>query len=794
MTVTIGRRKLLATLGGAAAAVASPGGSWSATATVTSTGAGNVIQSPSDLTQAVWNKGGVTATNVPTDGASNVIEDTSNGYHALTQNISGSGIQNYSISARLKPTGRSVYIQVTDGASGAGCGFILVSPGSMFGTGTFGTGFAIANQAIARPDVQGFYTCTMTITTTAAASLSFQVFLVNNFNQFQYTGAGNIGCEMRDFSMQVQSAQAGTFYVATNGNDSNPGTQAAPWQTINKVNSKTFALGSAIYFRGGDTFTGNLAPQVVNGSGSNPVVFGCYGIGRATINPSVGGAGQGIVNLDGGVIGVTIQDLILAAPNTAIQPRGGIRLANNSGIQAGGWLIQRCDISGIRFNSNVSADFGSHIMCELYPGTGGINNVTIKNCDLHGTAGVGSLDDAGITGFAGQPASNWTLIGNLVWNIGSAGTSSLNQSGGTGMVYPPLANGIHQNGVSNALNKYNIVHDLAANFNNPGAGPCAFTSNNASQVIYRFNEGYRVRPSNLNFSAVDFVGIDFDTGTDTSLAEYNFMHGCYDSGYYMFSTGGSWNNNTIRYNLGYNNCQQGRPGLGEVALSIPSGTNPTLTMDHNKTYNDRTYTGPPYGNWGQGACCFGIVNDGGFSGSVSNNLQITSFDNSGWQWEPFTWRTGAPDAGIAATITGNQWFGRTGSGQAFWWRNVFYGDLASWQSASGKSGNSATNGAGPNIFATTATLNLSSAELAIAIAVLQAVQNLPGIDIGTTDYGISLPGSRMASLITRLQASDSPVTLPEYIVLGFALVRADTAASNALLARIEPIAMTAFQV
>jgi hypothetical protein len=367
MTVTIGRRKLLATLGGAAAAVANAGGSWSATATVTSTGADNVIQSPSDLTQAVWSKGGVTATNVPADEASNVIENTSNGYHALTQNISGSEIQNYSISARLKPTGRSVYIQVTDGANGAGCGFILVNPGSMFGAGTFGTGFVISNQAIAPPDAQGFYTCTMMITTTAAASLSFQVFLVNNFNQFQYTGAGNVGCEMRDFSMQIQSAQAGTFYVATNGNDSNPGTQAAPWQTTNKVNSKTFAPGSAVYFRGGDTFTGNLAPQVVNGSGSNPVVFGSYGIGRATINPSVGGAGQGIVNLDGGVIGVTIQDLILVAPNTAIQPRGGIRLANNSGIQAGGWLIQRCDISGIRFNSNASADFGSHIMCELTP-------------------------------------------------------------------------------------------------------------------------------------------------------------------------------------------------------------------------------------------------------------------------------------------------------------------------------------------------------------------------------------------------------------------------------------------
>ena len=105
-----------------------------------------------------------------------------------------------------------------------------------------------------------------------------------------------------------------------------------------------------------------------------------------------------------------------------------------------------------------------------------------------------------------------------------------------------------------------------------------------------------------------------------------------------------------------------------------------------------------------------------------------------------------------------------------------------------------TGSPGPNIFATTATLGLSSGERTIAIAALQAVQTIPGIDSGTSDYGASLPGSRMASLITRFQAGDSPITLPEYTVLGFALTRADTTASNALLARIEPIAMTAFQV
>src|SRR5262249_17376013 len=155
---------------------------------------------------------------------------------------------------------------------------------------------------------------------------------------------------------------------------------------------------------------------------------------------------------------------------------------------------------------------------------------------------------AGITGFSGpQPASDWTFTGNHIWNIGTAGTSSLN-----GQVYPPMGNGIHQNGVSNAINKYNLVHDMAANYGNPGAGPVAFTTNNCSGCIFRFNEGYRVRPTNPPQAMVDFMGVDFDTTTTNALAEYNFMHGNFNCGYYFFCTGSDWNSNAFRYNIGYN--------------------------------------------------------------------------------------------------------------------------------------------------------------------------------------------------------------------------------------------------
>src|SRR3954470_6689682 len=41
-----------------------------------------------------------------------------------------------------------------------------------------------------------------------------------------------------------------SFYVATNGNDSNPGTQAAPWRTIQHA-ADTARAGSTVNVRGG---------------------------------------------------------------------------------------------------------------------------------------------------------------------------------------------------------------------------------------------------------------------------------------------------------------------------------------------------------------------------------------------------------------------------------------------------------------------------------------------------------------------------------------------------------------
>ncbi|WP_171027099.1 right-handed parallel beta-helix repeat-containing protein [Pseudarthrobacter sp. NamB4] len=71
-------------------------------------------------------------------------------------------------------------------------------------------------------------------------------------------------------------------YVSAEGSDSNPGTQAAPWETLVKVRSAMdsgeLQRGSQVLFRRGDTFYGYLHEPTLQGL-SGALVLGAYGSG-----------------------------------------------------------------------------------------------------------------------------------------------------------------------------------------------------------------------------------------------------------------------------------------------------------------------------------------------------------------------------------------------------------------------------------------------------------------------------------------------------------------------------------
>jgi parallel beta-helix repeat protein len=86
-------------------------------------------------------------------------------------------------------------------------------------------------------------------------------------------------------------AFGGSYYVSSSGSDANDGkSTTVPWKTISKVNSVTFVSGDAIYFRGGDSFSGQINVNqsgitigAYDNSNQNPVITGAIQLSNWTV-------------------------------------------------------------------------------------------------------------------------------------------------------------------------------------------------------------------------------------------------------------------------------------------------------------------------------------------------------------------------------------------------------------------------------------------------------------------------------------------------------------------------------
>jgi hypothetical protein len=74
-----------------------------------------------------------------------------------------------------------------------------------------------------------------------------------------------------------------TYYIdATLGSDAAAGTQAAPWQTVAKVNQTTLNPGDTVYFKRGEVWREKLRLMLA-GTESSPITFSAYGTGDLPI-------------------------------------------------------------------------------------------------------------------------------------------------------------------------------------------------------------------------------------------------------------------------------------------------------------------------------------------------------------------------------------------------------------------------------------------------------------------------------------------------------------------------------
>ena len=156
------------------------------------------------------------------------------------------------------------------------------------------------------------------------------------------------------------SLSATTYYVATNGNNSNPGTLASPFLTFQKGISVAHA-GDTVYFRGGTYDTNyiiNYYPGAANGgydgTAENPVCFFNYP-GETPIfdftNQPIYGTQQGLIcrNVDYAYFyGLTFRNIItsdsepVAVDGDAVIMCYGVYITNSTNI-----TFENCKVHNI---------------------------------------------------------------------------------------------------------------------------------------------------------------------------------------------------------------------------------------------------------------------------------------------------------------------------------------------------------------------------------------------------------------------------------------------------------------
>ncbi len=416
------------------------------------------------------------------------------------------------------------------------------------------------------------------------------------------------------------------FFVATNGNDANPGTEAQPWRTIQKaMNSAT--PGSTVNIRGG-TYNERLVLNV-SGTATQRITFQNYGFAPAGTAPGSGALGEAVI-LDYAYLGtitdvvplldildkayVTIQGLTFqnanyngAGPQWGIRCHGtgttGIHFKHNKVInlietEVGVTAVQGFMLHGGAHDNWVySNEFGNirPVYAEVFTVAGAPNNLIENNyyrdvyniaCNIfvgpnYPTAGGGNI-----------------VRGNLFEYIGFTRTGAVL----TAANFPVASTAIYVDGGYNVIIEGNTIRNA-----NVGINVEAESGNSwaAHDVVIRNNLIYR---TSTFTPATDTVGIKVGTyysNTDgTRVYDVDVLNNTIDRVSHAIhvrpyqSSTVKWRNNIVtnagRYAL-YNDTSW---PVGTMSNNLwfnnPAGTNGSGTGD---VFSDPQYTSPGAGNF-----------------------------------------------------------------------------------------------------------------------------------------------------------------------------------------------------
>lgn len=498
-----------------------------------------------------------------------------------------------------------------------------------------------------------------------------------------YTKSLTVGTSaLSNAALQAAAPAAGAlfcpnYYVdPVNGNDSNTGCATGvghAWASVAAVNAGSFIEGATINMTG--SITGcpvfSSTTNILSSSASDPITLAEYGAGYTLTSNCGSSTIQTVAITIDGVNGFTVNGGTVRGSGYTTGTNWGILFTNTNptDLPIGTLIIENTDIGGFAWTGSGNGKYPAAIFVAGYfSQCVNINNYSILDNVMHGTAGTTSPDGAAVGGYScGLNKGTATSQGNTGYDIGGPPSTA----SGVFEYVGTFGNGTPGTGLSE---KFDLVRDSGAN-NTACGGSAGLENDVEDSPLQQFFEVYNVTLT----SGCDGEALDIDQSTTNGLAQYFYGHENYGPGvnFFIAYNGGvsNWGPNTIRFGILENNN-----AITNDHTSGNVGFNVQLAGVTESVFNMTLWNSLPNSSGNPAPSCVGALETG--AGAIAsmhllfaNNICAQTVDEDGDAAFVYL-----EEAGTNSVFETNDYYSING-GTPYYHNGTTYTSLSAWQAA-----------------------------------------------------------------------------------------------------------------
>lgn len=348
-----------------------------------------------------------------------------------------------------------------------------------------------------------------------------------------------------------ETTKGNTYYLNTNGNDSNKGTLDNPWKTIEKLNSIKLSAGDAVFFQAGQIFEGSILVDSASGTRNNPIVL-TSSLGSASTIHS--GNEQALVIQHSAYVNVTNLNFAGNGRKEG-NHENGVVIMSSSHVSVDSLNIKGFQKAGLLVYSSFNID------------------VNLVYAHDNGAAGIS------VSGNTGKEGCKNISVRHCVAENNPGDPTNLTNHSGNGIVVG-LCRGVTIEYCAATNNGWDMPR--------VGNGPVGIWAWEADSVIIQHCIAYRNKTSR---GGEDGGGYDLDGGVTNSVIQYCLSYENAGAGFGIFQYSGAspWKNNIIRFNISEND---GLASTAHAGVYIWNSSNDENQFADCLLYNNVIYNAP----------------------------------------------------------------------------------------------------------------------------------------------------------------------------------------------------------